>query len=66
MYYAGEEIEDANTVQLCKEACMDEGENDCAAIDFFNGKCFIHYKDNYVDTNLKSVKGANHYYVVSC
>ena len=62
---AVEEKEEANTVTLCKEACMDEVD-DCAAIDFFNGKCFIHYKDNYDGTHLKPVKGAMHYYVVPC
>ena len=65
MYYGGEEAEEANTVKLCKETCM-EAENNCAAIDFFNGKCFVHFRDLYDDTNLKPMKGAMHYYVVSC
>ena len=53
------------TVDKCKQECVESFEY-CAAVDFVDGHCFMHEKDDFEYRTLTKRKGATQYIAKPC
>ena len=65
MSTGGIEYTDINTVDECKQECMDSFEY-CAAVDFVGERCFFHEKEDFNDGKVVKKTGATQYLAKPC
>lgn len=64
MAAGGQERPDLTTVDACIHECMDKIQS-CAAVDFFQGQCYIHDKNSFNHATMEK-KGAMQYLAKPC
>ena len=66
MASGGQERPDLITVDACIHECMNTFQS-CAAVDFFEGKCYMHDKNSFKHAKMdKEKKGATQYLAKPC
>ena len=65
MSTGGIEYKYISTVDKCKQECMDSIEY-CAAVDFFDGQCVIHEKDDFNVEKVVKRTGGSQYIAKPC
>lgn len=65
MKLGGVEYTEVTTVEKCKQECVESFEY-CGAVDFVDGKCFMHEKDNFEAKEAVRRTGSTQYVAKPC